>query len=48
MEVYDGPPDGGEVPVLERYYLENGGRVIDKNGAYLSTHTNEFRFRYNQ
>ena len=34
-KLYDGPPEGGEVPVLERYYLENGGRVIDKNGAYL-------------
>lgn len=33
--IYDGDPEGGEVPVLERYYLENGGRVIDKNGAFL-------------
>ena len=33
--LYDGPPEGGEVPVLERYYLKDGGRVIDKNGAYL-------------
>jgi hypothetical protein len=33
--LYNGNPDGGEVPVLERFYLENGGRVIDKNGAFL-------------
>ena len=33
--MYDGPAEGGEVPVLERYYLQNGGRVIDKNGAFL-------------
>ena len=33
--VYNGPPEGGEVPVLERYYLKDGGRVIDKNGAFL-------------
>ena len=26
---------GGTVPVLERYYLENGGRVIDDSGAFL-------------
>ena len=26
---------GGTVPVLERYYLENGGRVIDSSGAWL-------------
>ena len=26
---------GGTVPVLERYYLENGGRVIDASGAWL-------------
>tara|TARA_R110000824_G_scaffold137684_7_gene302281 strand:- start:9147 stop:12833 length:3687 start_codon:yes stop_codon:yes gene_type:complete len=29
------PPLGGEVPILERYYLENGGRVIDDTGAFL-------------
>ena len=26
---------GGTVPVLERYYLEDGGRVIDESGAWL-------------
>ena len=29
------PSGGGEVPVLERYYLEDGGRVIDNTGAFL-------------
>ena len=33
--LYDGDPEGGEVPVLERYYLKDGGRVIDKHGAFL-------------
>jgi len=28
-------PIGGTVPVLERHYLSNGGRVIDSNGAFL-------------
>ena len=26
---------GGTVPILERYYLEDGGRVIDSTGAFL-------------
>ena len=26
---------GGTVPVLERHYLTDGGRVIDENGAFL-------------
>jgi hypothetical protein len=28
-------PQGGTVPVLERYYFENNGRVIDSTGAFL-------------
>jgi len=27
---------GGTVPVLERYYLQDGGRVIDQFGAFLT------------
>ena len=34
-ETYTGPPIGGKVPVLERFYFENGGRVIDNDGAFL-------------
>ena len=30
-----GAPLGGEVPILERYYLPNGGRVIDDTGSFL-------------
>jgi hypothetical protein len=30
-----GAPEGGEVPILERYYLKDGGRVIDDSGAFL-------------
>ena len=30
-----GAPLGGEVPILERYYLPNGGRVIDDSGSFL-------------
>jgi hypothetical protein len=30
-----GAPQGGEVPILERYYLEDGGRVIDNTGSFL-------------
>lgn len=30
-----GAPLGGEVPILERYYLEDGGRVIDDSGSFL-------------
>ena len=29
------PSGGGQVPVLERYYFENGGRVIDETGSFL-------------
>ena len=31
-ETYTGPPLGGKVPVLERFYFENGGRdaLLDK------------------
>tara|TARA_R110000824_G_scaffold52896_4_gene146813 strand:- start:41232 stop:44621 length:3390 start_codon:yes stop_codon:yes gene_type:complete len=29
------PTGGGQVPVLERYYFENGGRVIDETGTFL-------------
>ncbi len=28
-------PLGGTVPVLERYYFENNGRVIDRSGSFL-------------
>ena len=34
-ETYTGAPLGGKVPVLERFYFENGGRVIDNDGAFL-------------
>jgi len=27
--------DGGQVPILERYYLKDGGRVIDDTGTFL-------------
>ena len=30
-----GAPLGGEVPILERFYLPNGGRVIDDTGSFL-------------
>ncbi len=30
-----GAPIGGEVPILERFYLPNGGRVIDDSGSFL-------------
>ena len=30
-----GTPLGGVVPVLERFYLEDGGRVIDETGTWL-------------
>jgi len=29
------PTGGGQVPVLERHYFPNGGRVIDETGAFL-------------
>ena len=29
------PTGGGRVPVLQRYYLEDGGRVIDDSGSFL-------------
>jgi hypothetical protein len=33
---YDGSgTGGGQVPVLERFYFENGGRVIDETGSFL-------------
>ena len=32
---YGAASTGGTVPVLERYYLQNGGRVIDATGAWL-------------
>jgi len=32
---YSGPPLGGKVPVLQRLYLDNGGRVIDETGSFL-------------
>ena len=32
---YTGPPLGGKVPVLQRYYLNNGGRVVESTGAFL-------------
>ena len=32
---YGSASTGGTVPVLERYYLQDGGRVIDSSGAWL-------------
>ena len=32
---FGGIPQGGTVPVLERYYFENNGRVIDSSGSFL-------------
>ena len=32
---YGSIPLGGTVPVLERYYFENNGRVIDSTGSFL-------------
>lgn len=33
--MYNGAPLGGKVPVLQRHYLSNGGRVVNENGAFL-------------